>query len=137
MKIPGAMTAEVLPALFQRPATELYPLVRPRLPSGFRGKIGFSAERCTGCRLCERDCPSNAISIVEVGKKRFRAEVDLSRCIYCAQCVDSCRRGAIQLGSDFELAALDRGKLRLVFDAPSEAAGTDGAAGSDKDCESE
>jgi len=118
MKFPGAMTAEVVPKLLQRPATERYPFVKPPVISGLRGRITFSADNCTGCKLCERDCPSNAIVILEVSKKVYKAEVDLSRCIYCAQCVETCRRGSIELTQDFELAVVDRSALRLVYDDP-------------------
>jgi formate hydrogenlyase subunit 6/NADH:ubiquinone oxidoreductase subunit I len=118
MKRPGAMTAEVFPNLFNKPATERYPFVKLDPVPGFRGRIAFSADNCTGCKLCERDCPSAAIAILEVSKKVYKCEVDLSRCIYCAQCVDTCRRGSIEATQDFELAAVDRSTLKMIFDEP-------------------
>jgi formate hydrogenlyase subunit 6/NADH:ubiquinone oxidoreductase subunit I len=51
--------------------------------------------------------------------KKFEAEFDLSRCIYCAQCVDSCPRDALEATPEFELAQQDRTKLKVVFHGDS------------------
>ena len=64
-----------------------------------------------------RDCPSGAITIREVAPKQFDCEIDLSKCIYCAQCVDSCPKKALEATEEFELAQLDPSKLRIVFHA--------------------
>ena len=117
MKWPGKMAGEVLRHVARKPATVLYPSVRVEMPAGFRGKIVFHAERCTGCKLCEKDCPSHAITINKVGDKRFEAVFDLDHCIYCAQCVDSCNRHSLEASREFELAALDRSTLHIVFHA--------------------
>jgi Dissimilatory sulfite reductase (desulfoviridin), alpha and beta subunits len=42
-------------------------------------------EKCTGCRECERICPSGAIKMVEK-----KASVDGDRCIDCQRCIDRC-----------------------------------------------
>jgi formate hydrogenlyase subunit 6/NADH:ubiquinone oxidoreductase subunit I len=116
-RFPGKMILTVLHSLFEKPPTIRYPFAKFTMPAGFRGKPRFHPERCTGCRLCIRDCPSQAIRITKVGEKSFQAEVDLGKCIYCAQCAESCPRMAIEITPIFELAQLDRGKLRLVFHA--------------------
>ena len=118
MTKPGRMVGEVLRTATQRPATQLYPAVPVKLPASFRGKIRFIAERCVGCKLCQKDCPADALRIEEVGKKRFRAVFLLDHCIYCAQCVDSCNKDALESTTEFELATLDRATLRVTFDAP-------------------
>ena len=118
MRRPGVMTGEVFRNLLRKPATERYPSVKPALPRGFRGRIGFSPDKCTGCKLCERDCPSEAIAIVKVGENTYQAQVDLSKCIYCGQCAESCRRGAIDITQEFELATVDHSTLKVVFDGP-------------------
>jgi len=118
MKWPGRMLLEVLRHVTQRPATVNYPTVPTQMPADYRGKIRFLAERCVGCKLCQKDCPSNALVITKVGDKRFEAIFQLDKCIFCAQCVDSCNKDAMASTVEYELATLDRNTLRVVFNAP-------------------
>jgi formate hydrogenlyase subunit 6/NADH:ubiquinone oxidoreductase subunit I len=111
---------QVLRSVFKKPNTTRYPYVKSGMPKGFRGKIKFYPERCIGCKLCMRDCPSNAITIKKVGEKQFEAEFDLGKCIYCGQCVDSCLKKALEYTEEFELAQLDRAKLKINFHAEPE-----------------
>lgn len=113
---PGKMLKQVLDSIFIKPATTKYPLQKKEMPDKFRGKLKFYPERCIGCKLCMRDCPSNAINIKKVGDKQFVAEIDLGKCIYCAQCVDSCLKKALETTKEFELAALDRDRLKVTLD---------------------
>jgi formate hydrogenlyase subunit 6/NADH:ubiquinone oxidoreductase subunit I len=87
------------------------------MPEGFRGKLKFYPEKCIGCKMCMRDCPSGAITITKDEQNKFVAEVNLGRCIYCGQCVDSCLKKALELTREFELAQLDSAKLKVVFRA--------------------
>jgi formate hydrogenlyase subunit 6/NADH:ubiquinone oxidoreductase subunit I len=114
---PGKMSREVLTSLFRKPATVLYPYVKVLMPDRFRGKIKFISSRCIGCKLCMRDCPTNCITITKVGDKQFQAEFDLDRCIYCAQCVDTCPKKALETTVEYELAQLQRDKLKVIFHA--------------------
>ena len=114
---PGKMLLQVLQSLFKKSATMKYPLNKSEMPENYRGKILFHPELCIGCKMCERDCPSNAIKIVKVGDKEFDAQFDLAKCIYCAQCVDSCMKKALESTKEFELAVLDKSKLKVTFHA--------------------
>jgi len=114
---PGKMLREVLQSLLLKPATVLYPYFKVRMPDRFRGKISFEPARCIGCKLCMRDCPTNCITITKVGDKRFQAEFDLDKCIYCAQCVDTCPKKALSATVEYELAQLQRSKLKVIFHA--------------------
>ncbi len=50
--------------------------------------------RCKGDKLCERVCPTGAISVVDK-----QARVDQERCVACSKCWDRCPTGAIEMVS--------------------------------------
>ena len=114
---PGKMIKQVLQSIFKKPATTKYPFVKEAPVKNFRGKIKFYPQMCIGCKMCMRDCPSNAITITKTADGKFECAIDLAKCIYCAQCVDSCPKKALESSNEFELASLDREKLKVVFRA--------------------
>ena len=114
---PAKMLQELLRSLTKKPATENYPATHRGMPEGFRGKLAFAPEKCIGCKLCVRDCPTGAIQINKVGEKAFEAVIDFGKCIYCAQCVDSCMKKALATTPEYELAQLDNTKLTVTFHA--------------------
>jgi formate hydrogenlyase subunit 6/NADH:ubiquinone oxidoreductase subunit I len=120
MSKPGKIARLLIQSLFRKPATINYPAQRSGMPKGFRGKLKFYPEKCSGCKLCMRDCPSGAIEIRKIGENKFEAEINLGKCIYCGQCVDSCLKKALEITSEFELAGLNQNQLRVIYNAETE-----------------
>ncbi len=121
MRRPGSIVDQAIKSLFKKPITEKYPFEKPKLIDRFRGRIKFDASLCIGCKLCVRDCPTDAITITKVGEKKYTCVIDLRKCIYCAQCVDTCPKDALTASVDFELAHTDPDKLKITYGNTSNA----------------
>ncbi len=48
-------------------------------------------EKCTGCGLCLKTCPSNVIT----GEKKKPHTIDASKCVLCGVCREDCRFNAV------------------------------------------
>ena len=53
----------------------------------------INPEVCTGCGVCQRNCPQQAIS----GKERNPRVIDPEKCIKCGICIDSCKFDAVEV----------------------------------------
>lgn len=107
-----AMMREIASSLLKGAFTQEYPKVKVAVPEDFRGRHILHPERCISCGLCERDCPADAIKLVETVEKRLPVFY-LDLCIFCFQCADSCPRNAIESSTLFELSSTEREKLIL------------------------
>lgn len=112
MRKVGRIFPELIKCLFSSPATVDFPKSEVPVPPDYRGKPVLIQEKCTGCGLCERDCPAAAIEMVDVGAKRPKPAFDYARCAFCAQCAENCRSDAIEMTAEHHLAAFSRDGVR-------------------------
>lgn len=111
------MWRDAIGGLFKPPATQRYPFVRLAAPEKLRGHLEWHAESCTGCGLCAKDCPAEAIEVIVLDKKarRFVFRYHVDRCTFCAQCVESCRQECLKLTDQWELAALNKDDFLVQY----------------------
>lgn len=116
------MLPELIRNFFKKPNTVKYPFERLTPPSGFRGKMVWEPEKCTGCQACVRDCPTNAIEVTRVTPdvRKFNTVYKLELCIFCGQCVDSCPVECIHWTAQFELAG-SKDEMTIHYDCSAEA----------------
>jgi len=83
------------------------------IPKGFRGKIKYDKDKCIGCKLCIKVCPTDAIEFKPEEKK---IKIYLSRCCFCSQCNDICPTKCLSMGDEFLLADSDPYSKDLIVE---------------------
>ena len=112
------MLTDIVNAFIRKPVTVKYPAECCEVPIKTRGKVVYTADTCTGCRLCVRDCPANAIDIIILDRKekRFVMNYDMAKCIFCGQCIESCRFDCIELSNtEWELASTNPKDFQILY----------------------
>jgi formate hydrogenlyase subunit 6/NADH:ubiquinone oxidoreductase subunit I len=107
----GTMFQDIVESFFKKSATQLYPVERIAPPERYRGVLSYSPSACSGCRLCVKDCPSDAIELIILDRaaKQYVVKYHMDRCIYCGQCMVSCKFNCIELSNQYwEHAALNK-----------------------------
>ncbi len=108
------MSQTVFRTLFHKPATIRYLGGRLKLDARCRGLLAYAPQNCVACGLCMRDCPTGALRVENHGTKEAKdmhAFLDTGRCIFCAQCVDSCAKHCLSVTPEANLAQFERKDL--------------------------
>ncbi len=98
--------------MFRPTFTMRYPETRPQIPQTHRGLHAYDESKCIACRLCERNCPVDCITIEMAGRGKdaliTRYEVDYSRCLFCNLCAENCPTNCIWLTRHYDWACGER-----------------------------
>ncbi len=105
---------------FKPTVTVHYPHESLKMPKRFRGHIelvrdpqtGFA--KCFVCKLCEKACPSDCITVEGIKPEGFKRKtvnsyrLDFTKCSLCGSCVEACREGCIRFSREFNLASTNK-----------------------------
>lgn len=80
--------------LFSKPATKNYPAQPAVYPERSRGHIEISIDDCIMCGLCQRKCPSSAITVDRATKTW---SIDRMGCVQCENCVEGCPKKCLHI----------------------------------------
>lgn len=101
---------------FKPTITLRYPHQSLKMSPRFRGHIELVRDSATGqpkcfvCKLCEKACPSNCITVEGIKPEGARRKtvtsyrLDFTKCSLCGSCVEACRDGAIRFSREYNLA---------------------------------
>jgi NADH-quinone oxidoreductase subunit I len=101
---------------FKPTVTVRYPYETLKIPARFRGHIELVRDPATGqpkcfvCKLCEKACPSDCITVEGIKPEGARRKtvtsyrLDFTKCSLCGSCVEACRDGAIRFSREYNLA---------------------------------
>jgi formate hydrogenlyase subunit 6/NADH:ubiquinone oxidoreductase subunit I len=94
----------VMRSLFGKPATAMYPIIKNDFYPKTRGSIELNVADCIFCGMCDKRCPSDAISVSRPDRKW---EIDRTRCIVCNFCVEVCPKKCLSTNRQYTAPMTD------------------------------
>ncbi|MDO4859453.1 MAG: 4Fe-4S dicluster domain-containing protein [Bacillota bacterium] len=116
----------VMKSLFKKPATLMYPVIAREWQERTRGAVAINPEDCIGCGMCQRKCPTNAIT---VDRNAGTWEIQRMQCIQCAHCTEDCPKKCLSMDPKYTAPGTE--KVIDTFEIPTKkpaAAGDDAKA---------
>jgi NADH-quinone oxidoreductase subunit I len=131
---------------FFRPiVTVQYPHETLKIPKRFRGHIelvrdpGTGKAKCFVCKLCEKACPSDCITVEGIKPEGARRKtvtyyrLDFTKCSLCGSCVEACRDSAIRFSREYNLASTSKEDFIMDLFKRLETEGNEGPVASQAD----
>lgn len=93
-----SMTKTLFKSLLHGPYTAMYPIKKKETFERTRGKIDINIPDCVYCGMCQRRCPTGAITVDRVGKKW---SIQRLQCIQCGYCVEGCPKKCLTMDNEY------------------------------------
>jgi ech hydrogenase subunit F len=95
----------LLRTLFRGPSTRRYPFVKREPFAATRGGVDVDQSTCILCMLCQKKCPTNALTVDRQGRTWAIRRVN---CIACGACVECCPKKSIAMHPHWAAASDSR-----------------------------
>jgi ech hydrogenase subunit F len=92
--------------MMSRPATRLYPFEKRTPYKITRGSISIEIDKCIFCGICQKKCPSVAITVTKATKDW---QINRLRCIACNACVEACPKKCLNMENMYSPAVVVKG----------------------------
>ena len=102
---------QALANLFKPPVTSKYPLEPKKFCPGDRGRVINEVSQCILCGMCERTCPTGALT---VDRKTGTWKINPFSCIQCGACVTSCPKKCLSMDPHYAAPALKKSEVILT-----------------------
>lgn len=83
---------------FRRPVTRLYPRERRTPYAATRGRLEMNPDTCSYCSVCEKRCPTGAITVTRKPDKSWVLRPH--QCILCGYCIEACPKDSLRMETD-------------------------------------
>lgn len=100
-------------SLFGKPATLMYPVAPAKVTDATRGHMTIIIENCIYCGLCEKKCPTNAIT---VDREARTWSIQRMKCIQCNACATACKKDALLMDPAYTSPSAE--KITDLFQGP-------------------
>lgn len=100
-------------SLFGKPATLMYPVKPAKITEATRGHMTIDVDTCIFCGICQKKCPTNAITVDRKGRVW---SIERMKCIQCNACAVNCPKDALLMETTY--TAPSQVKITDTFQGP-------------------
>jgi ech hydrogenase subunit F len=101
------MTKTIIKNLLNGPVTLMYPQKKRTYTPITRGRVEVNINKCIFCGMCDRRCPTYAITVTKDSKEW---QIDRLKCCTCDLCVDICPVKCLSMENQYTPPITDRGE---------------------------
>lgn len=103
----------IMRSLFGKPATLMYPVTPAKVTPATRGHMTIDVDACIFCGICQKKCPTNAIT---VERKDRTWAIQRMKCIQCNACAVNCPKDALLMDPAYTSPSAE--KIIDLFQGP-------------------